>query len=124
MGSLGEEISTKEIEHCELGGKSLRLDETFSHEHIFANQLKIWHDHSNGSEEGLKTFGKLRTTKVTWVHGDVSTASGIKTDFITLKEESLLAFLDGIKHCLELHGAHREYFGDKSVKLIETTPRT
>jgi hypothetical protein len=124
MSSLGEQISTKEIEHCELSRKGFRFDETFSHEHVFANKLKIRNDDSDRSKESLKTFGKLRTTKITWIHSDESTASRVETDFIALKKESLLAFFDSIKHGLELDGAHREHLGNESVELIETTPRS
>jgi hypothetical protein len=122
VGSLGEKISTEEVEHCELSSEGLCLDETLSHEHVFANKLKIGDDDSNGSEESLKTFGKLRTTKIPGVHGNESTASGVEADFVSLKEESLFAFFDRIKHSLELDCAHREHFGDKSVELVEATP--
>ena len=77
MGSLGEKISAKEIQGSELDGKCLSLNETLSHEHVLANELEIGNDDSDGSEECLETFGEFRTTEITWVHGDVSTASGI-----------------------------------------------
>ena len=124
MGSLGEKISAKEIQGCELDGKCLSFNETLSHEHVFANKLKIGNDDSDRSEKSLKTFGELRTTEITGVHGNVSTACGIQTDLISLEEESLLIFLDGIEDSLELDGAHREHFGDESVELIEATPRS
>jgi hypothetical protein len=124
VSSLREEISTEEVKHSELGSESFSLNETFSHEHVLANELEIGNDDSNRSEKGLKTFGELRTTKITGVHGNVSTAGGIQTDLISLEEESLLVFLDGIEDSLELDGAHREHFGDESVKLIEATPRS
>ena len=124
MSSLREKISTKEVKHSELGSESLSLNETFSHEHVLANKLEIGNDDSDRSEKSLKTFGELRTTEITGVHGNVSTASGIQTDLISLEEESLLVFLDGIEDSLELDGAHREHFGDESVELIEATPRS
>ena len=124
MGCLGEKISAEEIECCELDSQCLSLNETLSHEHVLADELEIGNDDSDRSEEGLETFGELGTTEVTWVHGDVGTASGVKTDFVTLQEESLLALNDSVEYCLELHGAHREHLWDESVKLVEATPRT
>jgi hypothetical protein len=106
MGSLGEQISTEEIESRELDSQCLSLNETLSHEHVLANELKIGNDDSNGSEESLKTFGELRTTEITRVHGDVRTASGIKTDLITLEDESLLLLNNSVKDTFELDGAN------------------
>jgi len=122
MGCLRKEIATEEVEHCELCGESLGLDETFSHEHVFANELEIWNDDSDGSEEGLKTFWEFGTTEIAGVHGNEGTAGGVETNFVVLEEEALLAFLDGVKYSLELDCTHREHFGYESVELIEATP--
>jgi hypothetical protein len=97
VGSFGKEISTEEIEGGELDSKSLSFNETLSHEHVLTNELEIGNDDSDGSEESLETFGELRTTEITRVHGNVSTAGGIKRNLITLKKESFLLLNDSIK---------------------------
>ena len=106
VSCLREQITAQEVKHCELCGQSLGLDETLSHEHVLANELEIWNDYSNRSEEGLETFGELGTTKIAGVHSDEGTASRVEADFIILQEEALLAFLNGIEYSFELHGAH------------------
>jgi hypothetical protein len=57
VSSLREKISTEEVKHSELGSESFSLNETFSHEHVFANKLEIGNDDSDRSEKSLKTFG-------------------------------------------------------------------
>jgi hypothetical protein len=91
---------------------------------VFANKFEFGNDDSDRSEESLETFREFRTTKITWIHSDEGTASRVETDFISLKHESLFAFLDSIKDSLELDGAHRKHLGHESVELIEATPRS
>jgi hypothetical protein len=122
MGSFGEQISAQEVKGGELLGKHLGGNETLSHQHVLTNQLEVWHDHSNWSEQSLETLWQLGSSEVTWVHGNESTASWVKGDLVTLDDESLLALFDGVSDGLELDGAHRKHLWHKSVELIEASP--
>jgi hypothetical protein len=124
MCSLGKQISAQEVKGGELFSKHFGGYETLSHQHVFANKLKIWDDHSNWSEQSFETLWQLGSTEITWVHGDESTASWIKRNLITLDGESLSSLSDGVCHRLELDGAHREHLWHKSVELIEASPRS
>jgi hypothetical protein len=89
-----------------------------------ANKLKIGNNDSNRSEKGLKSFGKLSTSNVTRVHGNVSTTRGIKGDLSLLNSEAGDSSLNSISDTLVLNGAHRQHGGEESVELIEATPRS
>ena len=107
----GEKISAKEIESCELDGKCLSLNETLSHEHVLANELEIGNDDSDGSEEGLETFGELGTTEVTWIHGDEEAHGTLKTNFLFCEHKHVLVRVDlllflSIKDILNLRRNH------------------
>mmetsp|Transcript_91601 Transcript_91601/g.126302 ORF Transcript_91601/g.126302 Transcript_91601/m.126302 type:complete len:360 (+) Transcript_91601:4920-5999(+) len=121
---FGEKIFTESVKSGKLLGENFGLDETFSHEHVFANKLKIRNDDSNRSEKSLKTFWQLRSTKITRVHSNESTTSWIKSNFIFLEEETRSLVLNSISNSLELNRTHRKHFRYESVKLIEATPRT
>jgi hypothetical protein len=78
MELFGEEISTEHVQSSELFGKTLGLDETLRHEHVFADEFEIGHDDGDGSEKGLETFGEFGSTQVTWVHCDKDTTCDIE----------------------------------------------
>lgn len=122
MRLLGKKILAKEIQGGELLGKSLGSDETFSHEHVLTDHTKIGHDDSDRSEEGFQILGKFLTTNISGVHRDESTASGIKSNLCTLKDESGLSSGNSITNLFELSSAHGQYLSLKSVELIEADP--
>ena len=124
MGSLGKQILAEEVKSSELLGEDLGTDETLSHEHVFADELEIGNDDSDGSKEGLKTFGELSTTEITGVHRNEHAAGWVEGDLIILKNESQALGLNSISDSLELDGTHRQHRGKKTVELVEATPGT
>ena len=122
MELFGEQISTKEVKSSELFGKNFGVDETLGHEHVFTNKFEIRNYDCNWSEECFKTLWEFGSTQITWVHCDEDTASDIKWDLITLKDESFFVFFNGISDTLELYWTYRQYFWQESVELIEASP--
>lgn len=51
---LAEQFLKERIKSVELGGKGLRLDKPFRHEHILANENQIGHHHRYRPEQHLR----------------------------------------------------------------------
>ncbi len=79
------------------------MDESFSHEHIFADKDQIRGDDGDGSEKGFKTFGKLGPSEITGVHGNVHSAGHVEENFVSLDHNFGAFHLHSISHSLELH---------------------
>jgi hypothetical protein len=121
---LGELLFGKLVKYCHLFGEHLGLGETFRHEHVLANEEKIWYTHGNWSEESLEVIWEFGSTGVTWVHGNIDTnrwnephVSSEEIDLLLSKTETVLDHLD-------LGRYDREYLDIDSVELIEATPET
>jgi hypothetical protein len=102
VGCLREQVTAKEVKRSELLSQDLGVDETFRHQHVFANQFEIGDHDGDGSEEGFETLRQLGAAQITWVHGDESAAGRVEVHFITLDLEAGTAALDGVGDGLEL----------------------
>lgn len=57
MTLLGQQFSREHVEGHEFLGEFFGEDETFGHEHVFADEDEVRHDHGAGTEECLKIVG-------------------------------------------------------------------
>jgi hypothetical protein len=119
---LGQLLLHELIDSDDFLGKGVILLETLRHENNLSNGVEVWYHHSHRSEEGLEVIWKLRTTSITWIHGDEKTGVSLHLDGSIHEGSDLLilskSFEDG-EHLLCDDGEHLKL---NSVKLIEATP--
>jgi hypothetical protein len=58
--------------------------EAFCHKHVLHNQLAVWHNHSDRSEQSLEGLRKLSTANVSGVHRDKCTSTLFKRHLHTV----------------------------------------
>lgn len=123
MTLFRKQLSGEHVEGHEFLGEVLGEDEAFRHEHVFADEDEVRHDHGAGAEECLQVVGKLSSTSVTRVHCDEETSGVLETDLALLHEdELLLLFLLGIQAGLDLGRNDRQHLHGDTVELVETSP--
>mmetsp|Transcript_20734 Transcript_20734/g.31850 ORF Transcript_20734/g.31850 Transcript_20734/m.31850 type:complete len:616 (-) Transcript_20734:4614-6461(-) len=127
MDLLGEQRLSEVVEGHELLGQVLGSGETFRHEHVFANEHNIGHNHCARSEEGFQVLRKFSSSGVTGVHRDEEADSQTERDFFVLEQEHVLGGVDlhvtdSIEDVLHLGGHHRQHFDGDSVELVEASP--
>ena len=121
---LGELLTGKLVQDSHLLGENLSLCESLRHEHVLTNEKKIRGGHDDWSEESLQVIWQLRSSGVTWVHGDEDSYSWDKFHIHLSEKDLLLPLLESILNDLDLDGDHREYLNINSVELIEATPES
>ena len=108
----------------QLSGHWTRFKVSKGVQNDFGNQGIVRNHHSHISEQGLQVIWQLRTSSVTWVHGDEDVASQHELQLGALEHELLQSSGNCALNCEDLLSNDREHFKFNTVELIETRPRS